>query len=289
MADLDSDKLPEPGPLGEFIKEQRLAKRWSQRNLAEEAGVSNGYVANLERGFDYATRKPVKPSVDKLHALANGLGVDPNILLSLATGATLEQARERSELARLDKRFRGRLPATVGEVLAQYSKATASFASPEDAIRWLQKRSMNYVLEFIGPLAENNQRTVSYWADLLFQELLDTVQLPSYPGTAETPLAHTEDQDNRQARRYGLGPIPIKLRIPPDTLDPPDEWELQVLDRIGIYDYGELDPRRDYMFWYESKDARRRILRTLEDLWFERKARIERRTLIERKKRDVSR
>jgi repressor LexA len=61
--------------LGDFIRDRRKALKLSQRELAAASGVSHGYIANLERGFDYATGKPTSPSMEKLEMVAKGLRV----------------------------------------------------------------------------------------------------------------------------------------------------------------------------------------------------------------------
>jgi SOS-response transcriptional repressor LexA len=53
--------------LGQHIAAMRRAQGWSQRRLAEQAGVSNGYIALLERG-----RLP-SPSKFRLDAIARAL------------------------------------------------------------------------------------------------------------------------------------------------------------------------------------------------------------------------
>lgn len=73
--------------LGEFIRRWRQEHgEMSIRELAERAKLSHSYIANLERGFDYATGKPTKPSVEKLSQLAKGMGMDPDDLIRIARG-----------------------------------------------------------------------------------------------------------------------------------------------------------------------------------------------------------
>ena len=54
--------------LGEYLKEQRVAKRLSLRQLAEQAGVSNPYLSQIERGLR-------KPSADVLQQIAKALRI----------------------------------------------------------------------------------------------------------------------------------------------------------------------------------------------------------------------
>src|SRR4029079_19403015 len=54
--------------LGEYLKEQRVAARLSLRQLAEQAGVSNPYLSQIERGLR-------KPSADVLQQIARALRI----------------------------------------------------------------------------------------------------------------------------------------------------------------------------------------------------------------------
>lgn len=72
--------------LGLYLKQKRTEIGWSQRELAARCGVSHGYLANLERGFDHATGKPTNPTVERLAKIAEGLGVDPDLLAGMLRG-----------------------------------------------------------------------------------------------------------------------------------------------------------------------------------------------------------
>ena len=54
--------------LGEYLKEQRVTARLSLRQLAEQAGVSNPYLSQIERGLR-------KPSADVLQQIAKALRI----------------------------------------------------------------------------------------------------------------------------------------------------------------------------------------------------------------------
>ncbi len=56
------------GTLGDYLKEQRLASRLSLRQLADQVGVSNPYLSQIERGLR-------KPSAEVLQQLARALRV----------------------------------------------------------------------------------------------------------------------------------------------------------------------------------------------------------------------
>ena len=54
--------------LGDYLKEQRTASRLSLRQLAEQAGVSNPYLSQIERGLR-------KPSAEVLQQIARALRI----------------------------------------------------------------------------------------------------------------------------------------------------------------------------------------------------------------------
>jgi transcriptional regulator with XRE-family HTH domain len=54
--------------LGDYLREQRVAARLSLRQLAEQAGVSNPYLSQIERGLR-------KPSADVLQQIAKALRI----------------------------------------------------------------------------------------------------------------------------------------------------------------------------------------------------------------------
>ena len=54
--------------LGDYLREQRVASRLSLRQLAEQAGVSNPYMSQIERGLR-------KPSAEVLQQIAKALRI----------------------------------------------------------------------------------------------------------------------------------------------------------------------------------------------------------------------
>ncbi len=54
--------------LGDYLKEQRVASRLSLRQLAQQAGVSNPYLSQIERGLR-------KPSAEVLQQIAKALRI----------------------------------------------------------------------------------------------------------------------------------------------------------------------------------------------------------------------
>ena len=79
--------------LGEYLRDQRLAAKLSLRQLAEQAGVSNPYLSQIERGLR-------KPSAEVLQQLAKALRVSAETLYVRAGILNLDESEVRSvELA----------------------------------------------------------------------------------------------------------------------------------------------------------------------------------------------
>jgi transcriptional regulator with XRE-family HTH domain len=74
MARIRSNKIADQlGSLGEFIAGQRQAAQLSLRQLAEQTGISNPYLSQIERGLR-------KPSAEVLQQLAKALRVSAETL-----------------------------------------------------------------------------------------------------------------------------------------------------------------------------------------------------------------
>ena len=56
------------GSLGDYLREQRTSARLSLRQLAEQAGVSNPYLSQIERGLR-------RPSAEVLQQIAKALRI----------------------------------------------------------------------------------------------------------------------------------------------------------------------------------------------------------------------
>ena len=61
------------GDLGEYIREQRTRAKVSLRQLAEQAGVSNPYLSQIERGLR-------KPSAEVLQQIAAALKISTPVM-----------------------------------------------------------------------------------------------------------------------------------------------------------------------------------------------------------------
>jgi transcriptional regulator with XRE-family HTH domain len=79
--------------LGEFLKDQRRSAQLTLRQLAEQTGVSNPYLSQIERGLR-------KPSAEVLQQLAKGLRISAETLYVRAGILDPDDSEERSvELA----------------------------------------------------------------------------------------------------------------------------------------------------------------------------------------------
>ncbi len=73
MVKIRTHKMDRLGSLGEFIAGQRRAAQLSLRQLAAQAGISNPYLSQIERGLR-------KPSAEVLQQLAKALRVSAETL-----------------------------------------------------------------------------------------------------------------------------------------------------------------------------------------------------------------
>jgi transcriptional regulator with XRE-family HTH domain len=73
MMDMTADT---PARLAECLKGLRRRRRFSQKDLAEAAGLSRTLITNIERGIDLSTGRPPNPQPNTLRQLAVGLSTD---------------------------------------------------------------------------------------------------------------------------------------------------------------------------------------------------------------------
>lgn len=67
--------------LGKIIEQYRQENDLSQRQFAVRCGVSNGYIAILEKGVNRRTGKPISPTLPALEKIAFGMRVSLDELL----------------------------------------------------------------------------------------------------------------------------------------------------------------------------------------------------------------
>ena len=75
------DRSMEVGRVAQSARRSR-----SIRSVAKASGISEGYVRQIEKGYQVVAgqRLPINPSTDKLVALANALNIDVAEFLALA-------------------------------------------------------------------------------------------------------------------------------------------------------------------------------------------------------------
>lgn len=69
--------------LGELIRNYRMENNLSQRKFALRCGLSNGYIAMLERNENPDTGKPINPGLDKLKLIAEAMGITSDELIDM--------------------------------------------------------------------------------------------------------------------------------------------------------------------------------------------------------------
>jgi transcriptional regulator with XRE-family HTH domain len=110
--------------LGDYLREQRLAAKYSLRQLAEAAGVSNPYLSQIERGLR-------RPSAEVLQQIAKALRISAEALYVRAGILDLENGEVRSvELAILaDTGLTERQKQSLLDVYTSFRAANASSPS----------------------------------------------------------------------------------------------------------------------------------------------------------------
>jgi transcriptional regulator with XRE-family HTH domain len=111
--------------LGEYLREQRESSRLSLRQLAEQAGVSNPYLSQIERGLR-------RPSAEVLQQLAKALRISAEQLYIRAGILSPEDGVGGSvELAVLgDRALSERQKQTLLDVYASFLALNAGSDTP---------------------------------------------------------------------------------------------------------------------------------------------------------------
>lgn len=111
--------------LGEFIREQRRHAQISLRQLAEQAGVSNPYLSQIERGLR-------KPSAEVLQQIANALRVSTPIMYLRA--GLLDTREGQGVLAAIaaDEDLTSRQKQTLSEIYEAFRRENARTEPPAE-------------------------------------------------------------------------------------------------------------------------------------------------------------
>ncbi|MGH8897149.1 MAG: helix-turn-helix domain-containing protein [Egibacteraceae bacterium] len=110
--------------LGAFIREQRKHAQLSLRNLAAQAGVSNPYLSQIERGLR-------KPSAEILQAIARALQISAETLYVKA-GILEDRGDDLSAAILADPGLTERQRLALLEVYRSFTQAAAPQAEDED-------------------------------------------------------------------------------------------------------------------------------------------------------------
>ena len=127
--------------IGDYIREQREQARISMRQLAQQAGVSNPYLSQIERGLR-------KPSADILQQIAKGLRIsaealyvqagiledrpaDTGVRSALLTDPELSE-RQKQVLIEIYESFRKENAAVAEAEAAEAAEAAAARAAAEE-------------------------------------------------------------------------------------------------------------------------------------------------------------
>jgi transcriptional regulator with XRE-family HTH domain len=65
--------------LGDYLREQRVSAQLTLRQLAEQAGVSNPYLSQIERGLRRPSAKALRISAEQLYLRAGIVSPDAGI------------------------------------------------------------------------------------------------------------------------------------------------------------------------------------------------------------------
>lgn len=224
----------------DYLVRRRSELRYSQVDLAKSAGIPSATIAAIEAG-----RVTKAPRIDTLEKLAKGLRVDPQVLISLARGEEPSVSKHPSEL------------------------------SPEERDRigreWLSEKAQQYDSRYQELIEEARQAAAS--GDKKAQARI-AAEVEYLSGETDQLLGIQRMLDLEE---NSLNPLAGGLEPPGDISEPPDEWEIELLRKIGSdTDLGDLDPRRGGYLWYLPKDRRRRTLIHMEEIWDEHQAYKER-------------
>lgn len=112
--------------LGEYLREQRRAAELSLRELAREAGVSNPYLSQVERGLR-------RPSAEVLNKIAGALQISAEHLFVQAglLDETLEARASTEAVINADPALTPRQRRTLLEVYAAFVAQNSPEALPQ--------------------------------------------------------------------------------------------------------------------------------------------------------------
>ncbi|HEU0213502.1 MAG TPA: helix-turn-helix transcriptional regulator [Jiangellaceae bacterium] len=84
--------MPKVGSLGEFLQEQRRNAQLSLRQLADQTGVSNPYLSQIERGLRRPSAEVLQQIAKALRISAEAMYVRAGLLDHPSSDHTVEDA-----------------------------------------------------------------------------------------------------------------------------------------------------------------------------------------------------
>ncbi len=108
--------------LGDYLREQRLGAQLTLRQLAEQAGVSNPYLSQIERGLR-------KPSAEVLQQIAKALRISAEQLYVRAGIVGLDESGSVELAVLADPRLTERQKQSLLDVYSSFLALNASDAS----------------------------------------------------------------------------------------------------------------------------------------------------------------
>ena len=75
--------------LEDILRQYREAENLSMQEFADRCGLSKGYISMLEKGHHPQNSRALVPSLNTIKALANGMNMTVDSLLSAMDGDTL--------------------------------------------------------------------------------------------------------------------------------------------------------------------------------------------------------
>lgn len=113
--------------LGDYLHDQRRAAQLSLRQLAEQAGVSNPYLSQIERGLRHPSAEVLQQLAKALRISAETLYIRAGILEADETG---ERSVQRAVLA--DSTLTEQQRQVLLDIYASFRKANAPRGTPEE-------------------------------------------------------------------------------------------------------------------------------------------------------------
>ncbi|WP_163511909.1 helix-turn-helix domain-containing protein [Fodinicola acaciae] len=113
------------GELGEYIREQRVRAQISLRQLAAQAGVSNPYLSQIERGLR-------KPSAEVLQQIASALRISTPIMYLRAGLLDGREEKGVHEAVTADPVLTDRQKQILIEVYESFVRANSAVSTVDD-------------------------------------------------------------------------------------------------------------------------------------------------------------